>query len=354
MILGLKQRFALIYGTTIFAVVIFVVALVITIFNFHFSALNILNRDVMERFRTAFIGIGLIFVPVSAFFSYLVGWIIAQQLHAGRYTITPAAAEEAPVPTPVLEEEFKSKVAGIRQSVDKMREAYDQIQHFSVNASHELRTPLTILRGEVELALRNPKTAAEYESLLGSLLEEIIRLSRTVDDLLLMARSQVGHVTVDAQPVDLRALVEELADEADIVAAQADVRFVMDGAVDAMVRGDALRLRRMLLNLIDNAVKYNHAGGEVRLALGRAGANAVLTISDTGIGIPADALERVFDRFYRVDREHVRGRSGTGLGLSIVRWIVDSHGGTIHLRSAENEGSTFTIRLPLLEASDES
>jgi two-component system, OmpR family, sensor kinase len=354
MILGLKQRFALIYGTTIFAVVIFVVALVITIFNFHFSALNILNRDVMERFRTAFIGIGLIFVPVSAFFSYLVGWIIAQQLHAGRYTITPAAAEEAPVPTPVLEEEFKSKVTGIRQSVDKMREAYDQIQHFSVNASHELRTPLTILRGEVELALRNPKSAEEYESLLGSLLEEIIRLSRTVDDLLLMARSQVGHVTVDAQPVDLRALVEELADEAEIVAAQADVRFVMDGAVDAMVRGDALRLRRMLLNLIDNAVKYNHAGGEVRLALGREGANAVLTISDTGIGIPADALERVFDRFYRVDREHVRGRSGTGLGLSIVRWIVDSHGGTIYLRSAENEGSTFTIRLPLLEASDES
>jgi two-component system, OmpR family, sensor kinase len=293
-------------------------------------------------------------VPVSAFFSYLVGWIIAQQLHAGRYTITPAAAEEAPVPTPVLEEEFKSKVTGIRQSVDKMREAYDQIQHFSVNASHELRTPLTILRGEVELALRNPKSAEEYESLLGSLLEEIIRLSRTVDDLLLMARSQVGHVTVDAQPVDLRALVEELADEAEIVAAQADVRFVMDGAVDAMVRGDALRLRRMLLNLIDNAVKYNHAGGEVRLALGREGANAVLTISDTGIGIPADALERVFDRFYRVDREHVRGRSGTGLGLSIVRWIVDSHGGTIYLRSAENEGSTFTIRLPLLEASDES
>ncbi len=352
MILGLKQRFALIYGTTIFAVVIFVVALVITIFNYHFTALNILNREVMERFRTAFIGIGLIFVPVSAFFSYLVGWIIAQQLHAGRYTITPAAAEEAPVPTPVLEEEFKSKVAAIRLSVDKMREAYDQIQHFSVNASHELRTPLTIMRGEVELALRSSKSTEQYATVLGSLLEEIIRLSRTVDDLLIMARSQLGHLTVDAHPVDLRNLVEELADEAEIVATQSGIRFVLDGAVDAQVLGDALRLRRMLLNLIDNAVKYNREHGEVRLALACEGGDAVITVSDTGIGIPADALDRVFDRFYRVDREHVRGRSGTGLGLSIVRWIVESHAGTIHLRSREGEGSTFTIRLPLGTVSD--
>ncbi|MDH7516593.1 MAG: histidine kinase dimerization/phospho-acceptor domain-containing protein, partial [Bacteroidota bacterium] len=197
MIVGIKRRLALIYGTTIFAVVVFISSLIVTIFNFHFASLNLLTPEIMERFRTTYFGIALIFVPVSAFFSYLVGWIISDQLHRSRYEITPRTTESPPLPTPLLEEEFQRKTASIRRSVEKMREAYEQIQHFSVNASHELRTPLTIMRGEVELALRSRKKTEEYQEILASLLEEILRLSRIIDDLLLVAKAQLGQVPME-------------------------------------------------------------------------------------------------------------------------------------------------------------
>jgi signal transduction histidine kinase len=354
MIIGLKTRFALIYGTTIFAVVVFIVSLVITIFNFHFASLNILDPDVMRRFKTTFIGIGLIFIPVSAFFAYLVGWIISQQLHSSRYQILPRSDTAPPLPTVKLEEEFQMKMGSIRSSVEKMREAYEQIQHFSVNASHELRTPLTIMRGEIELALRSSKSAGQYQETLGSLLEEIFRLSRILDDLLLVARSQLGQVPMDIRRIDLRQLVEELADEAQVFTEAAGIEFRLGAVADAAIMGDALRIRRVLLNLIENAVKYNLPGGSVTLSLAADGSDAFLAIRDTGVGIPAEALSRIFERFYRVEAPHSKNISGTGLGLYIVQWIVEAHGGQVLVDSTPGAGSEFIVRIPLADAAMEA
>ena len=347
MIVGLKRRLAVIYGTTIFAVVVFVSSLIITVFNFHFSSLNLLTPEIMDRFHTTYIGIGLIFIPVSAFFSYLVGWIISEQLHSSRYEISPRVEEAPPLPTALLEEEFQRKMGSIRSSVEKMREAYEQIQHFSVNASHELRTPLTIMRGEIELALRSQKRPDEYPQILASLLEEILRLSRIIDDLLLVAKSQIGQVPMERLQVNLRQLVEEMADEAELFTMQADIAFQLGRTDEAIILGDALRIRRVILNLIDNAVKYNRPGGSVTLSLTARDGWALIGVLDTGIGIEAEALPRVFERFYRVDREHVQSRSGTGLGLYIVQWIAATHGGDVVVESTPDVGSEFIVRLPL-------
>jgi len=349
MIIGLKQKFALIYGTTIFLVVIFITSLVITVFNFHFSSLKLLNPELMARFRDTFIGIGLIFIPVSAFFSYLVGWIIAQQLHTSKYQITPRAMEAPPLPTVMLEDEFRLKMVTIQNSVEKMREAYDQIQHFSVNASHELRTPLTIIRGEIELALRSTKQPDHYQEILGSLLEEVLRLSRTLDDLLLVAKSQIGQVSMEREKIDLRQFIEEMADEAEMFTSQAGLRFELGTLVDAAIIGDVLRLRRVILNLIENAVKYNTENGTVRVSLVKEREFAVISVTDTGIGIPQEHLGRIFDRFYRVDRDHAESRGGTGLGLYLVQWIVKTHGGDISVSSQPGKGSEFRVYLPLIE-----
>jgi signal transduction histidine kinase len=347
MIIGLKTRFSLIYGTTIFAVVIFIVLLVVTIFNFHFSSLNLLQGEVMERFKMTYFGISLIFIPVSAFFSYLVGWIISQQLHSSKYRIIPRAVEAPPLPTIKLEEEFQVKMGYIRASVEKMRQAYDQIQHFSVNASHEMRTPLTILRGEIELALRSRKSVEEYQALLASLLEEIFRLSRTLDDLLLLAKSQLGQVQLEKSRINLKEIIEEFADEAEAFTSSAHVEFRLGQTVDAFILGDPLRIRRVLLNLIDNAVKYNKPGGTVTVSLCTNCESATISIADTGIGIPEESQPRVFDRFFRVDSPYSKKISGTGLGLSIVQWIVETHGGVISLASTLDVGSTFNVALPL-------
>lgn len=347
MIIGLKTRFSLIYGTTIFAVVVFVMSLVITIFNFHFASLNILDPEMMDRFKTTFYGIGLIFIPVSAFFAYLVGWIISQQLHSSRYQILPRSDTAPPLPTVKLEEEFQMKIGSIRSSVDKMREAYEQIQHFSVNASHELRTPLTIMRGEIELALRSQKNSEQYQQILGSLLEEIFRLSRILDDLLLVARSQLGQVPMDRRRIDLRQLVEDLADEADMFTQAAGISFSLGTVQDAVIAGDALRIRRVLLNLIENAVKYNVPGGSVTLSLDSDGSEARLSVRDTGVGIPPESQSRIFERFYRVDAPHMKKISGTGLGLYIVQWIIETHGGQVLVDSTPGKGSEFIVRLPL-------
>jgi len=350
MIIGLRLRFSIIYGTTIFAVVLMVTGLIIAVFTYHFSSLKVLTPEMMSFFRSTFIGVGIIFIPVGAFFSYTVGFFISEQLHKSKYQITPQAVEAPPLATAVLEEEFQTKIGSIRRSVEKMQEAYDQIQHFSVSASHELRTPLTIIRGEIELALRHQKDPAQYQEILGSLLEEVLRLSRIIDDLLLVAKSQMGQVPMERQEIDLKQFIEDFADEAEMFTSQWHISFLLGKVEPAVILGDALRLRRVLLNLIDNAVKYNVPNGSVTVSLERTHDSAKIIVRDTGIGIPEAEQEKIFDRFYRVDKEHSRAMGATGLGLYIVRWVVETHGGEIDIKSESGKGTTFFISLPLYHA----
>jgi signal transduction histidine kinase len=235
----------------------------------------------------------------------------------------------------------------VHSTIENMQTAYEQIQAFSANASHELRTPLTIMRGEVELALRNPKTTEQYQLLLGSLLEEIMRLSRILDDLLLIAKTEIGERPIELQPIDLGELIEEIADEAEMFSEQAGVAFSLSNSFEAYIDAEPLRIRRVLLNLIDNAVKYNRKNGSVSISMKREDDFVAVRVEDTGIGIPESAIPRLFERFYRVNDTEANGAKGTGLGLYLVQWIVKNHGGTITVASEQGKGSVFTIRLPL-------
>ncbi len=345
MTLGARQKAILLYSSTIFGAFVLIFLLVITIFTQHFYSLNIFDASVLERYRSTFTGIGILFIPAGLFFALAIGWIISQELHPKkqRDTFRVGMAGDGDD----REEDFRDKMHTVHSTIKNMQTAYEQIQTFSANASHELRTPLTIMRGEIELALRNPKTPDQYQQLLGSLHEEIMRLSRILDDLLLIAKTEIGERPIELSPVDLRELVEELADEAEMFAEQTGIKFELGETIDAFIEAEPLRIRRVLLNLIDNAVKYNRKNGTVRLSMEREDDFVAVHVQDTGIGIPHEAIPRLFERFYRVNDSEKQGTKGTGLGLYLVHWIVKNHGGTIDVQSVPGEGSTFTVRLPL-------
>jgi heavy metal sensor kinase len=228
----------------------------------------------------------------------------------------------------------------------RLEQAFAQTRRFAADAAHELRTPLAVLRGSIEVALRGDRSPEEYRRVLASSLEEVERLIRLSEDLLLLSRSVAGPEPARA-PVDLEPLLLEVFDVGARLGRAAGVSVRVETAVPASVRGDANALRRALLNLVENAVKYTAAGGKVELALVPDGGWAVLTVADTGIGVePADA-ERIFEPFVRLDAARSRDTGGAGLGLAIARSIVVAHGGTLAVESRPGEGSRFAIRLPL-------
>jgi heavy metal sensor kinase len=234
----------------------------------------------------------------------------------------------------------------INEMVARLERSFNEMRRFTADASHELRTPLTAIRAEAEVALRGPLGPAEQQHLLGSILEECERLTRLTDQLLALAREDAGVARFERRPADLEALVRGVADTMRPVAEAKGQSFEVSVEPAGAALGDEGRLRQVLYNLLDNAIKYTPEGGTVALRLGRQGALAVLTVADTGIGIPAADLPRVFERFYRVDKARSRQMEGTGLGLSIARSIVVAHGGEIELESAPGRGTTVRVMLP--------
>jgi signal transduction histidine kinase len=210
-----------------------------------------------------------------------------------------------------------------------------------------VQTPLTILKGELEVALRTPRSADVYQQTMRSALEEIDRIAVLVDGLMLLARADAGVLRMDQQPVELHQLVQEVYDQAQILAAHKHIDLELDPIELITIQGDPERLRRLLLNLTNNAIKYTPSGGRVTLSLQRCHGGAVLRVADTGIGLSPDEQERVFQRFYRSDNARAHDAEGSGLGLCIARSIADAHGGTIELDSTPGVGSTFNVCLPL-------
>jgi len=240
----------------------------------------------------------------------------------------------------------------LNEMLARLEAAFAEIRRFSADAAHELRTPLTALRGGLEVALRAERTAPQYRAALASSLDDVERLVRLAEDLLLLTRSSAG-AEAKAAPVDLEPLVLDVLDTALRLAAGGAVTvrladaFPRAGDAQLTVTGEAMALRRALLNLVENALKYTPAGGTVELALAREGAEGVIRVRDTGVGIAAADLERIFDPFVRLDAARARATGGAGLGLAIARSIVAAHGGTLAGESAPGRGSVFTIRLPL-------
>lgn len=231
----------------------------------------------------------------------------------------------------------------------RLNDSFARIKQFSGDASHELRTPLTILKGETEVALRWAKTSDEYRNVLVSNMDEIRRMERIIEDLLMLAKSDSGEIQVQKKELSLSDLVQELYLQARTLseAKHLEINLRLEVDYEILIKGDELRLRQMFLNLITNAVKYTPEGGRVDIILELHGEHAVVTISDTGIGIPKDHLPHIFDRFYRIDEARNREAGGAGLGLAIVKWIVDAHAGEINVVSTVGAGSAFTVSLPI-------
>jgi heavy metal sensor kinase len=228
----------------------------------------------------------------------------------------------------------------------RLAAAFAEMRRFGADAAHELRTPLTVLKGGIEVSLRATRSAEEYRQVLASSLEEVERLIRLAEDLLLLSRSTAGP-EMAREPVDLESLLLDAFEVGARLAHGTGVTVRTDDIAPAPVRGDAATLRRAVLNLVENAIKYTPAGGKVELSLMSAGGHASLTVQDTGIGVTPDAAGRIFEPFVRLDAARARETGGTGLGLAIARAIVLAHGGTLTVQSEPGAGSRFTIRLPL-------
>jgi signal transduction histidine kinase len=236
-----------------------------------------------------------------------------------------------------------------RRAMRPIDAAFSAQRAFVADASHELRTPLTVLRANAELLTRMPDaTPDEIETEAGQMIGTIDDMTRLVNDLLFLARVDEDVPGVlEHQLVDLASIVREEAALHQSRAAEAGLTLTVDAATGPVMTGDAARLRQVVRILIDNALAYTPAGGSIRIALAGTPREAVLSVRDTGIGIPHADQARVFERFYRADPARARQTGGAGLGLAIARTIVEGHGGTITLASEPGAGSLFTIRLPL-------
>jgi len=225
--------------------------------------------------------------------------------------------------------------------LDRLEKLFRAQQRFIADISHELRSPLTTIRGNVDLLRR--MNCVDPPSL-DAIQAESERMTRLVGDLLLLAQADAGQpihrerVELDTVMLEVFRQVRPLAEGIELVIGEED---------QATILGDPDRIKQLLLNLVDNAIKYTPKGGQVTLGLRRAEGWAALSVADTGVGIPAEDLPHIFERFYRVDKARSRAAGGTGLGLSIAQWIVQAHGGRIDAQSEPGKGTTFTVWLPL-------
>jgi two-component system phosphate regulon sensor histidine kinase PhoR len=219
---------------------------------------------------------------------------------------------------------------------------------FVANVSHELKTPLTAIRGYAETlrdgALDEPPTAKRFTE---RILNQCRRLQELLDDLLILSRLEGVDASLERGPVSLDAVARHAVELLGPVAREKGVGIELKEEPLPQIQGDAGGLERLLLNLIDNAIKYSRPDGRITVSVGRCGGDALLEVSDTGIGIPPESIPRIFERFYRVDKGRAREEGGTGLGLAIVKHIAQAHGGQVDVESRAGHGSTFRVRLPL-------
>jgi len=246
------------------------------------------------------------------------------------------------------QDEIGRLAATFNAMIGRLEASFRQIRQFTSDASHELRTPLTVLKGETELALRRPRSADDYRTVLESSLEEIDRMGRIVDELLFLSRADLGEIKMESRPVRLDQLFDDLKRQADVLGHEQAVQIVSGSIEPVTVAGDDMRLRELILNLLDNAIKYSPPGGRVDMSVVAQDGTARLSVSDQGIGMSPEEQGHIFDRFYRTDAARAHTKKGTGLGLAICQWIVDAHHGTIDVQSEPGKGSTFTVILPLM------
>jgi len=308
-------------------------------------------QQTIEELRLIFLVVG----PFAIFWLCLGCWLLAERTIAPIIEVTEAAQGitadnlSRRLPLGQHQDELAQMVTCLNQMLDRLDKSFRRVRQFSGDASHELRTPLTILRGETEVTLRWAKTPEEFRDMLTSNMEEIDRMERIIEGLLTLAKSEVGELTLEMKELSLSDLVQELYLQSRLLCEtkNIEVQLLLEVDEEIRIRGDDLRLRQLFLNLISNGMKYTPEKGHMEIVLAMDNGFARVDINDSGIGIPAEHLSHVFDRFYRVDKARNRMDGGTGLGLAIVKWIAEAHGGGITVTSEANKGSSFSVRLPI-------
>ncbi len=245
-------------------------------------------------------------------------------------------------------DEIKKIADTFDNMLERLDKAFSSQKQFAQDISHELKTPLTVLKGELEVALKKSRSPKEYESILSSSLEEIDKIAKIVESLLTLAKFDSKEEPLNIGRMDLNLLIQEIVSDMKILAEQKNVEIKFLQRKEMILNGDRDQLKRLFVNLLDNAIKYTPQGGKIILESKKEGKIINIEISDTGIGISQDELPRIFDRFYTVDKS--RSGVGFGLGLSIVKSIVEAHKGNIEVKSVLNKGTTFTVHLPVYPA----
>ncbi|MGD9037931.1 MAG: ATP-binding protein [Syntrophobacterales bacterium] len=316
-----------------------------------------MSLENMYKTRRRFLLIMAAVLPFGLLLAGGGGWLLARRALKPVDRMTQAARR---ISGEHLDERLQETGSGdeldrlaktLNDMLRRLDDAFHQMRQFSADASHELQTPLTILKGEMEVALRSQRSPEEYQGVLKSGLEEIDRINHLVDGLLLLARADAGVLRLDLRPVELKELVQEICDQMKLVADDHSISLHPSVLETVSVLADQEHLRRLLLNLVDNAIKYTPAGGNVTLSLQSEKDWVALRISDTGIGLSKDEQQLIFSRFHRATETRSRDEKGVGLGLSIARSIAEAHGGKIQVESTPGQGSTFTVLLPQIRSS---
>jgi heavy metal sensor kinase len=291
-------------------------------------------------------------LPLLLAISIAVGWFLAGRAIRPFEEITKTVEKityenlNTQILTSHKEEEIQRLVQSFNAMVRRLNESFQHMRKFNADAAHELRTPLAILQGETEVALRVPNLPEEIYSVLTSNLEELDRLTRMVNDMLTLAEAEAGRQVLVLESVDISLLLKDLIDQLHLLAADRNIQFDLRCIPELWVEADKLWIRRALINLLDNAIKYSKNGGTIEVSAERDGLTARLAIKDNGIGIlPAD-LPYIFNRLYRSDPARSRVSGGVGLGLALVKWIVEAHKGAIQVSSRPDLGTSFEIALP--------
>jgi len=246
-------------------------------------------------------------------------------------------------------DELGKLAATLNQTFDRLHSAFQRERQFTSDASHELRTPLSIIQSEATLALKKERSLEEYRKSLTSISQETAHMSAIINKLLFLTRVDSSRVNLNFTQIDMYGLLTEISENIEILCEEKSLQFCSKLAQNVRIKGDIVKLKELFLNLLDNAIKFTPAGGRVGLSLAKEGDRALITIEDSGIGIGEDDLDRIFERFYRVDKTSTAENDGSGLGLAICKHIVEFHEGQIKAESTPGRGSTFKVSLPLIK-----
>jgi heavy metal sensor kinase len=244
------------------------------------------------------------------------------------------------------DDEMDDLIRTINGMIERLEGSFKRMAEFTADASHELKTPICAMRGETEVLLSKERTKDEYEEALAHLIEQFDRMNQMLNDLILLSKSDSSQIQLRTSPLRLDFLISSITSLFNVLAEQKRIDFVVGPLEEVVVKGDEGRLQQLIANLIDNAIKYTQ-GGSIRVSLEKNAETAIIRVKDTGIGIPKEEQEKIFKRFYRIDKSRSRETGGVGLGLSIAEWIAHVHHGRIEVESELNHGSTFTVYLPL-------